>query len=182
MNAGLAPPAHYRVQNDEVFYSELPIVAAGAEDLAFLKDRARRNPRLRSRLCTHPDPAADVHEMLIVHHRDVYVRPHRHVGRAESFHLIEGEALVVLFAPDGAIERVIAVGAGGERPFYYRMPAAVTHSFVIESEWLVFHETTSGPFDPSATTFAAWAPDGNEPASAAAYLADLRLRARAACA
>jgi hypothetical protein len=38
----------------------------------------------------------------------------------------------------------------------------VFHSILITSEWLVFHETTAGPFDPSRTAFPDWAPDGRD--------------------
>jgi cupin fold WbuC family metalloprotein len=178
MIGALAMPAHFRRQNDEVFYSAEPVVTLAPEELAFLKAQAARNPRLRSRLCAHPDPAAALHEMLIVHHREVYVRPHRHLAKSESFHLIEGRARIVLFADDGTIARVLAVGdaASGAAP-YFRMPAGQLHGFVIDSEWLVFHETTPGPFDPAGTEFAAWAPADGTP-EGVAYLAALRERAR----
>ena len=176
----LTPPAHYREQNAEVFYSDRQLVTLGPEDLAFLKAQARRNPRLRSRLCAHPDPSAAVHEMMIVHHRDVYVRPHQHVAKSESFHLIEGHALVVLFDEDGTLAAVIPVGdAASGRASYFRMPERAVHTFVIESEWLVFHETTSGPFDPNGTVFAPWSPDGSDAAAAAAFLAGVRQQAQA---
>jgi cupin fold WbuC family metalloprotein len=167
-------------QGPDVFYSETALVTVTPDDLAFLKAEAARSPRLRSRLCAHPDPGAGVHEMVIVHHRDTYVRPHHHVGKSESFHLMEGRALVILFAGDGAIERVIPVGdAARGGVSYFRMPEHVVHSFVIESEWLVFHETTAGPFDRSQTVFAGWAPDYPESPATGAFLNGLRARARA---
>jgi cupin fold WbuC family metalloprotein len=178
MIAAPVPPAALRRENDEVFYSDEPVVTLEPAVLGFLKAQAARNSRLRSRLCAHPDPSARVHEMLIVHHHDVYVRPHQHLAKSESFHLMEGRALIVLFAGDGGIERVIPVGEPGSgRAAYFRMPERVVHGFVIESEWLVFHETTAGPFDPSGTACAPWAPADGDPA-AAPYLADLRARAR----
>lgn len=119
----------------------------------------------------HADPSAALHEMLIVHHRDVYVRPHLHRGKGESFHVIEGEATVVLFDDRGAVEARISIGAAGSgRFFFYRIPEGVAHTFLIESEWLVFHETTSGPFDPSKTEFMPWAPDGSDADEARSYL------------
>jgi hypothetical protein len=53
------------------------------------------------------------------------------------------------------------------------MPDDVFHTILITSEWLVFHETTAGPFDPSRTVFAAWAPDGSDAVTAADYMARL---------
>jgi hypothetical protein len=74
-----------RAQNAEVYYSDAAIVTADDGVIAELKRIAAKNPRLRSRLCTHPDPSSPLHEMLIVHHRDAYIRPHKHLGKPESF-------------------------------------------------------------------------------------------------
>jgi cupin fold WbuC family metalloprotein len=168
-----------REQNPEVFYASDRIVTVGDDEIRFLKERAAQNPRLRSRLCTHPDPSASVHEMLIVHHESVYVRPHHHVAKSESFHIVEGAALVVLMDQTGGIVSVIPVGDPKTgRAFYYRMPDTLMHTFIIESEWLVFHETTGGPFDPEKTVFAAWSPDGTNDEQSQRYLGDLAARAR----
>jgi len=160
-----------RAENPEVYYSDAPIVVTAGADIATLKEIAKKNPRLRSRLCTHTSPASSLHEMLILHHREVYVRPHRHIAKSESFHVIEGDALAVMFSEDGTIDNVIAMGPyESGKPFYYRMPERVYHSLVITSEWLVFHETTSGPFAPEHTEFPAWAPDGKNVVATKAFM------------
>ena len=163
-----------RAQNPEVFYSDAAIVTADDATIAELKRIAAQNPRLRSRLCTHPAPSSGLHEMLIVHHREAYVRPHRHFGKPESFHLIEGTALVVIFENDGQIRDVLEMAPYGHGKLcYYRMPDKVFHSILITSEWLVFHETTAGPFDPSSTAFPDWAPDGSDPEAVKDYVAKI---------
>jgi cupin fold WbuC family metalloprotein len=168
--ASVKPPL--RAQNPEVYYSDAAIVTADDNVIAELKRIAAQNPRLRSRLCTHPDPSSGLHEMLIVHHREAYVRPHKHFAKPESFHVIEGTARVVIFENDGAIRDVLDMAPYGQGKLcYYRMPDEVFHSIHITSEWLVFHETTSGPFDPSRTAFPDWAPDGSDAAATANYVA-----------
>jgi cupin fold WbuC family metalloprotein len=170
----------FRMQNPEVFYSDAAIVTADDSDIAWLKRIAQQNPRRRSRLCAHPDPSCGLHEMLIVHHRDAYVRPHKHVGKPESFHLIEGTALVVIFEDDGRIRDVLGMAPyGSGKLCYYRMSVGVFHGILIGSEWLVFHETTAGPFDPSRTAFPDWAPDGSDPLAATEYLKRLTIEAAA---
>jgi cupin fold WbuC family metalloprotein len=169
---------HLRAQNPEVFYSDDAIVTADDATIAELKRIAAQNPRLRSRLCTHPDPSSGLHEMLIVHHREAYVRPHRHFGKPESFHLIEGTAQVVIFENDGTIRKVLDMAPYGQGKLcYYRMPDEVFHTILITSDWLVFHETTAGPFDPSRTAFPDWAPDGSEPAAVRDYVAKIAVLA-----
>jgi cupin fold WbuC family metalloprotein len=169
----MMPP--FRKVSDEVYYTERAVTSVGPEEIDFLKARAAELPRRRSRLCAHPSPEHGLHEMLIVHGRDAYVRPHRHHGKPESLHVIEGRATALLFGEDGGIERRIAMGPPGSGAcFFYRIESAVYHSLVIESDWLVFHEATSGPFDPAQTEWAPWSPDGKDETAAARYLLDLR--------
>jgi cupin fold WbuC family metalloprotein len=171
---GMRRPVSLRAQNPEVYYSDDAIVTADDATIAELKRIAAQNPRLRSRLCTHPDPASGLHEMLIVHHREAYVRPHKHLGKPESFHLIEGSARVLIFDDAGQISDVLDMAPYGQGKLcYYRMPDEVFHTILITSEWLVFHETTAGPFDPSRTAFADWAPDGSDTAAAGRYMTRL---------
>jgi cupin fold WbuC family metalloprotein len=158
--------------SDEIYYTSTGFTLVGEEEIAFLKARAAETPRRRTRLCTHPDPAHPLHEMLIVHGRDAYVRPHRHHGKPESLHVMEGAATALLFDEAGAVTRRIALGNGGA--LYYRVEDAVFHGLLIESDWFVFHETTGGPFDPSRTEWAAWAPDGKTDEEAARYMTALR--------
>jgi cupin fold WbuC family metalloprotein len=164
----------------EVFYSDRSFLTVGPEEIAWLKAEAAELPRRRARLCAHPAPEAGLHEMIIVHERMAYVRPHRHHGKSESFHILEGEALAVILEEDGRIAQVHDMAAHGSgKPYFYRMPEKVFHTLLIASDWLVFHEATSGPFDPAKTEFPDWAPDGSDPAEADRFVRDLLARARA---
>jgi cupin fold WbuC family metalloprotein len=158
-------------QTPEVFYASAAVATIGADDIAFLKERAAANPRRRSRLCLHAAPTAPLHEMLIVHHRDAYVRPARHDRKSESLIVIEGEALAFIFDDAGTVTSRIALGPpGGNARFSYYMPSGTWHSLSVRSEWLVFVEAVTGPFEIDGTTFPAWAPDGSDAVAAAAYV------------
>lgn len=148
-----------RMESEEVLYSTDEIVRVGPDTLEFLKNQAALLPRRRIRLCTHPGVENSLHEMIIVHGRDAYVRPHKHLGKAESLHLIEGSARVLLFEDDGTLADSIALSVAVPRGnIYYRMESSMFHSLLIDSDWLVFHEVTEGPFRREQTTFASWAP------------------------
>src|SRR5262245_15632112 len=84
-----ATPA-WRQVSPEVFYAEGEIAVAGAELIDVLRRAAAASPKRRARLCAHPGTEDLLHEMLIVLGRDSYVAPHRHIGKSESFHLIDG--------------------------------------------------------------------------------------------
>ena len=150
--------------NGEVLYAADPIAKVGRADISELIQRAGHGARKRARICTHRDTADKLHEMLIVHTRETYVRPHKHLGKSESFHLIEGAADVVVFDDEGNVADVIAMGDySSGKTFYYRMADPLYHTLIIRSDVIVFHEATNGPFDRSATVFAPWAPEDGVP-------------------
>ena len=147
---------------------------ANWELLRFLKEKAANTPLRRARVCVHPDPQADQHDMLIASHRDTYVAPHNHPRKSESFLVMEGFADIFLFNNDGSVSEVIPMGPPDSgRSFMYRMPAGQFHSLMIYSEVLLFMESTRGPFDLAQTTYADWAPAPDQIEAGRAYLAAL---------
>lgn len=145
--------------NDEVLISNEDMVHVDELDLKNLKRGALHNERKRIRLCTHKSIDDPLHEMFIVHTKNVYVRPHKHVEKSESFHIIEGLVDVVLFDDDGNIIKIIKMGdyRSGLK-FYQRLSKSYFHTLIIKSKILVFHEITSGPFKREDTVFPPWAP------------------------
>jgi cupin fold WbuC family metalloprotein len=163
-----------RELSSEVHVAEGSVVVVRSADLAFLRDRARDSCQRRARLCVHPDSHDRLHEMFIVLDRDSYVRPHRHGRKSESFHVVEGEIDVFLFADDGSVRSVVHLGDPlSGKPFYYRLQDNTFHTPVVVGSSALFHETTNGPFDRTDTEFAPWAPDEAD-STAAAYLEHLR--------
>ena len=167
----------YQKQNSEVLYTSDSITTVDRLEIENFKILADHNERKRVRLCTHADSNQVLHEMLIVHGRSAYVRPHKHPGKTESTHVIEGLVDIVLFTDDGKIDRVLNMGdyASG-KIFYYRMDAPVFHTLIIRSDVLVFHETTNGPFNRNATVFAPWSPDDADATSVSNFISDLNNR------
>jgi cupin fold WbuC family metalloprotein len=156
-----------------IFYAPHEFVLADDALIRFLKDKARSTPVRRARLCAHPAPEADQHDMLIASHRDTYVAPHRH-PKSESFMVIEGEADLLLFEVDGRLARRVTMGpAKSGLPMFYRMPAGRYHSLAIRSEVLVFVESTRGPFSRQDMEEAPWAPPATDAEAGRAYIAAL---------
>ena len=163
-----------------IFYTPHEFVLADTALIQFLKERARSTPVRRARLCAHPAPEADQHDMLIASHRDTYVAPHRH-PKSESFLVIEGEADLLLFEADGRLARRITMGpAKSGLPMFYRMPAGRYHSLAIRSEVLVFVESTRGPFSRQDMEEAPWAPPATDADAGRTYIAALPLLEEAA--
>ena len=151
-----------------------PVLASFA-DLRQLAGEAEQLPLRRSRLCAHPSPEDDLHEMLIALHRDGYIRPHRHFRKPESVLLIEGEMDVVLFEDDGRLRQVLPMAR--EALAYYRLREPRFHTMVVRTPTVVFHEVTRGPFRAEDTEFAPWAPAAEaEAETLAAWRAELERR------
>jgi cupin fold WbuC family metalloprotein len=163
-----------RQENEEVLYGEEPIIEITSNDIQWLKNKAGKNERKRIRLCAHRDIQDSVHEMLIIHTCDTYIRPHKHLGKSESFHIVEGMADVILFDDNGNVSYVLRMGKYETGMiFYYRISMPVYHTLLIRSDVLVFHETTSGPFNRADTIFAAWSPDEDDKEAYKAYISNL---------
>lgn len=148
-----------RPWNDDVAYATDRLPRLDKSDIDALVRQALASPRHRMRVCTHRSPDDSLHEMLIVHTRDAYVRPHKHLAKSESFHVVQGEMDVVVFDPHGNVTDVMRLGDyRSGRTFYYRMHEPMFHTLMIRSDVVVFHEITGGPFRPEDTIFAPWEP------------------------
>jgi len=149
-------------ENDEVYYPDENIVRVDVATLEELKKLALLNERQRVRLCAHKSPVEKLHEMFIVHTAECYVRPHKHIDKAESMAILEGEVDLVLFHDDGEVKQVLQMGAlETGKLFYYRMSEPIYHTLLIRTPFLVFHEATEGPFLREKTVFPEWAPEEN---------------------
>lgn len=147
----------------EAVFTQTDVTEVGRTWLDQLKHDAQTAPLGRARLCLHRDHADAIQEMVIAFCRGSLVRPHRHEGRCESLHVIEGSLAVLLFDDAGRVDRRIDLAAPpmGDAPFMYRLSASLWHAVVPLSDSVVVHEVTQGPFvadTPGA--FAPWSPTG----------------------
>ena len=156
----------------EVIVNTEPVAKVDDKVVQDLKKRAAAGPNGQARLCLHRDLGDPVQEMIIVHCKGAYVRPHKHECETESFHVIEGAMLVVLFGEGGAeVDRFRM----GERPagdcFVCRIEKGLWHTMVPLTDAVVFLETTQGPFrGEDHNTYASWAPQPDDKKGVAAFL------------
>ena len=154
-----AEPAKFNEITKEVFYTKEDIISLDKSDIAFIKSRALNNIRQRSRICCHKGTEDILQEMFIILKKGTYIRPHKHINKPESFHVIEGLADIILFDEAGNVLNTIKIGDYSTgRKFYYRLSTPLYHTVYIKSDHLTFHETTMGPFIKEDTIFASWAP------------------------
>jgi cupin fold WbuC family metalloprotein len=167
--------SQFKKISEEVLVAENSVVQVERTLFDTLKMQAAKSPLHRARLCTHKDAQDRLHEMFIVLARPVYIRPHRHFHKTESFHVMEGSSVFFFFDDAGAIEQVIPVGdAASGRPFYIRNDDSRFHTHLITSDFLVFHEITNGPFNRADTIYAPWAPEETDSAAILTFVEKLR--------
>ncbi len=161
----------------DVFLAAGPIAVIGPEEVSLLIGTIDASTRGRVRINLHPSSDDPLHEMLIAIRPGSYIRPHKHPGKSETFHLVHGSVDIVIFDDEGGIRDIVQLAAHAQdRAFCYRMSEPLFHTLVIRSELLVVHEITNGPFRPEATVFADFAPDENAAAAVADYRAALLRR------
>lgn len=154
-----------------VFYNSEVVAEVGEHWYEKLKRCAYEADMKRARFCLHHSPEDELHEMVIVFHRDTLVRPHRHHGKSESFHMIFGELDVILYDDSGQPTRTVSLGdRDSAKPLIYRLSGPVWHSVVVQSEFAAIHEVTNGPFRAEESDFAPWAP--SQPLALRCFLAD----------
>lgn len=162
--------------NEEVLVTLDSIAKVTKDDIQWLKAKAAANVRERVRLCAHRNVEDAVHEMLIVHTKGTYIRPHKHPNKSESFHIIEGDLDIVVFDDAGDLLDVIEMGeySSGSR-FYWRLSESHFHTVIPRSDFVVFHETTSGPFERATSNVAApWSPGEDDLLGQARYMSQLQ--------
>jgi len=125
------------------------------------------------RLCLHDSPDAAFHEMIILERKRKYYRPHKHLEKGESFHILEGEMAVFTFDGEGNIADACVLQPNGN--FIYRVAINTYHAVMPLSDPVLYHEAKPGPFlGDKDSIFPSWAPEGKDEDEIARYIHKLR--------
>lgn len=149
---------------ENVFWAEPSQLRELEKMREFLETASSQRGGASVRICFHASEAASLHQMLILHQVGSYVRPHKHPNSDVVYVSLRGCAEILFFTDDGSLEKIVSLPSLSEslnppsvmiipRDQYY-MPRVVAGPFL-------FLEITSGPFLPSSTVFAHWAPERN---------------------
>lgn len=115
----------------------------------------------------HAGPSDNPHRFLNALTRGSYCAPHRHAtpAKAESFLVLRGEVLVLIFDEQGEVRERHVLGRAGLVGIDIR-PAA-WHTIAAVSPTAVCYEVKPGPWDPKTDKeFAPWAPREGDPSAA----------------
>lgn len=146
-----------RQQNSAIHYALDTVLTVTQSDIKNLVAQVKNTPQGRIRLCTHASPDSVVQEMIIILDKNSKIRPHKHLQKTESFHIIAGECDIVLFNDTGSVKQKITMGDyQSGKCFYYRLLDPMFHTVIVRSEYVIFQETTQGPYDSAETIYANW--------------------------
>ena len=167
----------YERLSEEVCRVNPGVVSIKRSDLEYLKSEVYKTTRKRIRLCIHQADSDLLHEMFVAYTGTTYVRAKKQIGKAESFHILEGEADFVFFDDEGNVLDVVHVGSKiSNNNFFVRVPAGVFYSMIIRSDLLLVHEAISGSASSNGMLWAAWAPLDSDHQSIEAYSMKLERR------
>ena len=133
--------------SDNVLYDSSDIYFLEEDNIRKLKEIAANHPLKRSRVCLHESSESFVHEMIIVAHSSTLLAPHQHPeNKPESYHVLEGELQVNIFDDEGKLIKEKKLFAN-RHPRMYRITGKVWHQPIPLTEWVVYHEVATGPFN-----------------------------------
>jgi cupin fold WbuC family metalloprotein len=139
--------------------------------LARLGEAARESPRRRRNHNFHRSDAAPANRLLNAVEPGSYIAPHRHLdpSKDETFVVLRGSFVLVLFDDAGGVTDARVLRAGGET-LGATVPAGTFHTLVALESGSVIFEAKAGPYRPlTDEERAPWAPREGDP-EAAAYL------------
>lgn len=123
-----------------VYFATIPNLVIGARIIDLLIDEAdRRN----ARICLHRDPSARQHDMIIIEHAGKTYPAHRHPSKSETVHVIRGMLRTHIYEDSLHHQQNFDLVSGS----ILRIEPMTWHKNEAISNFVVYHETKSGPFD-----------------------------------
>src|SRR3989339_2159546 len=117
----------YNIQKNVIHNTE-NIIKVDHNVVDELKQLAQNSPNRRARLCLHRNSGDSLQEMVIALCRDSYIRPHKHIDKNETFHIIEGSLKLFIFNDSGRIVDSFYMEAFGKKNiFLYRSVPNLWH-------------------------------------------------------
>ena len=121
---------------------------------------ARNSSRKRKNYNFHISLDERIHRMLNVFEIGTYVQPHKHENpdKTETFIILKGKVLVVIFNEVGDITEFTLLSAN-EGNYGIEIPPRVWHSLIAMENHSVVYEVKDGPYSEiTDKNFASWAP------------------------
>lgn len=120
-----------------------------------MTDWTKRHDLQELRICLHENKSDRFHQMIILQHNDRYRRPHKEEV-AESYHMIYGSMIVVLFDVYGKVSKRVLLSIP-HAPIF-RMNRDTWHVNIPVTPTVIFHETKVSLNKEKSIEYPRWAP------------------------
>jgi cupin fold WbuC family metalloprotein len=94
------------------------------------------------RICLHQSSKDKHHDMIILQQKKNYYTPHKHLAKGETYHMIVGSMMCILFNKIGKIKKVVKINKNE----IFRVPKNTVHTMMPISKYTIYHENKPGPF------------------------------------
>lgn len=116
------------------------------------------------RISMHRDSSEKHHDMVLLQKRKDFFKPwyenrrmgtfpHKHLKKGETFHLIKGKMACVIFKNNGKVKFAFTLYPND----IFRTPINVYHTQIPLTDYVIYHESTLGPFKKNNSIFPRWA-------------------------
>ena len=113
--------------------------------------------KTNARISMHSSSDNLLHNMIIMQQKGTYNRPHKHPQKAEAYHLIYGEEIIIIFNSQGDVIDKCFMSL--QNHIIYRFEKDLFHMSIPISDMVIFHESKIGPFVRKGdSVFPDWAP------------------------
>jgi len=143
-----------------IVQSEDAVAVIDGAAIRRMRDLAAASPDGRARLCLHQALSDPVQEMVMALTSANCYPIHRHREKAESYHILDGDLGILIFDDQGRVSQRQLLSSstpGGGQAM--RIAPMIWHAVIALSPICVFHETTSGPFQPGQSEVAGFCPE-----------------------
>ncbi len=132
--------------------------------LSLIEDKYKKSKRKRHRFCFHQNQGVLLHDIIICYDSTTYIPPNKHIGKAESLLVLQGELDFYLFNENGDVTEYKRLAAISEsKPFYVRVPPNTWHGLkAVGKTPCIIKETISGPYEANSLLWASFAPKESE--------------------
>ena len=141
--------------NDVVFRSERSVVSLQMSQLDPIIEAAKISQLKRARLCCHSASEDRLQEMFIVLCKGVDIEESVHIKKDESLTVVNGSGHYDFPNEDASLRESIKLSEyqNTNGCFFTRINRFVPHKIIVDSDYLIIHEATTGPFKREDTSY-----------------------------
>ena len=94
------------------------------------------------RICLHKNNKSKHHDMIILQQKKNFYKPHKHKKKGETYHIIEGSMICIIFSDKGKIQKSCII----KKNDIFRTPLNKYHTMMPLTKYVIYHESKPGPF------------------------------------